>query len=356
MKNIAKCLLVVLLMFLAFNPSPALAQSSTPQPGNEIVGDQVIIGNTFRLESGETLQGSLLVIGGTASTAETSKVNGDLLLIGGTLTIAGEVNGDIVSIGGAVNLEDPAVINGDLSLLGANLQRSAGAIINGGVSEDTPNFLNNNQPGQITRWFPFTSNRTPLRKVLTTTFQSLAMGILAVLIGLLLPRNLKNIASTVVHEPLVSGGVGLLTALVMPIILVLLMITILLIPVSVLGFIALGLAFLLGFIVVGYEVGQRLAGLFKTSWHPSIAAGVGTLLLSLVTGVANFIPCIGWVLGFIAGIVGLGAVITSRVGSERYANKLLQAVLPVAPIPSAAVPTESPTTDSTGQPPVPPEG
>ena len=235
------------------------------------------------------------------------------------------------------------------------MQRSSLAVINGGVNQNTPDGFDFNFPGEGNNWIPFTSGRTLVTKVLSALFQSLAMGVLAVLIGLLLPHNLKNIASTITREPLVSGGVGILAIIVAPIVFMLLLITILLIPVSILGFIALGLALILGFIAVGFEIGQRLAELFKTKWHPSIAAGLGTLLLALVTSVANFIPCIGWLLGFIAGIIGLGAVITSRVGSEKYANQLIRAVIPATgEIPSPII-GQSTDDVSTAPPPEPPQ-
>ncbi len=356
MKKSLVILLVLILTLLVSVPSVVLAQGDNPPSGNTITGDQVVIGNTFRLESGDTLDGSMLIIGGTATTASDTKINGDLILIGGTLAIDGTVNGDIVSIGGAVNLSDSAIVNGNLSLLGANLQRSSGAIINGQIEEGSPNFPGEGTTDQFRRWLPFGNWRNPVRGILTTLFEALALGILAVLVGLLMPHNVKNIAANLVREPLVSGGIGLLAIIVAPIILLLVAITIILIPVSFLAFIASGLALVLGFIAVGYEVGQRLATLFKTTWHPSISAGIGTLLLSLVTGIAGLIPCVGWVLGFIAAIIGLGAVITSRVGSERYANKLLQAVLPVTPAASPSTPTEPPLTDISGEPPASPEG
>lgn len=319
---------IALLILVAFTPATALAQDPTPQPENHIVGDQVVIGNTFRLERNEKLDGNILVIGGTTFTAPYSTVNGDLVLIGGTLAAEGEVNGDIVAIGGAINLGDTAVINGDLSLLGASLQRSSLARINGSVNEESPNLGNFNPPERLKNLSPFSGQRTLISRIFTATLEALLLGVLAVVVGLLMPHNLKNIAATIVREPWVSGGIGVLTILVAPIVLVLLIITILLIPVSLLGFILLGLAMAIGYLALGYEVGQRMAALFKTTWHASIAAGIGTLLLALVTGLVNLIPCVGWIPGFIAVILGLGAVITSRVGSEKYANELLKAIIP----------------------------
>ena len=351
MKKLLNTLLVASFLFLLVAPAPVMAQDPTPPPSNLISGDQLVIGNTFALREDEVLDGNMLIIGGTASAAEGSTVNGDLVLVGGTLTINGMVNGEIVSIGGVVNLGDSAVINGDLSLLGGSVQRSGSAVINGGVNQNVPDDFVFDFPFDGGRWFPFEQERSALSRVLSALFRSLAMGVLAVLIGLLLPHNIKHIAANVTREPLVSGGVGILTIIVAPIVLILLIITILLIPITVLGFIALSLAILLGLIAVGYEIGQRLAELFKTTWHPSVSAGIGTLALTLVTGIANFIPCIGWVLGFVAGVIGLGAVITSRVGSEKYAKKLIQAVIPTAAEVPSPITGESVTDDRSTPPP-----
>ncbi len=339
MKKTLTFLLVTIVILLAVTPSAVLAQN--PEPGNTITGDQVIIGNTFRLESGETLDGNMLIIGGTASTAQDSMVNGDLVLVGGTLAVNGSVNGDIVSIGGVVNLEDAAVINGSMTMIGASLKRSPLAQITGSISEETPHFLDFDFLDENGLNLPLAPKRTPFTKVLNAAFQALVMAALAVVVGLLLPRNMKNVAAALVREPVVTGGVGLLTIVVAPVILVLLAITIILIPVSLLAAIALALAVLFGYIVVGYEIGNRFSTLFKDTWHPSIAAGIGTLLLALVTGLSGIIPCVGWVLGFVASIMGLGAVVTSRFGSTRYASSVVQAVIsPVEPVP----PQEPPAT------------
>jgi hypothetical protein len=354
MKNLIRYLLIATILLLALAPTPVLAQDPTPQPENLISGDQLVIGNTFSLRENESLDGNMLILGGIASTAYGSNVSGDIVLVGGTLSIDGNVNGDIVSIGGSVNLGDNAIVNGDLSILGGTLQRSNLAIINGGINQNAPGTFDFNFPGSKNNWWPFNTGRSLVTRVLNAVFQSLAIGILAVLIGLLLPHNIKNIASTIKREPLVSGGIGLLTIVVVPIVLLLLIITILLIPVSVLGFIALSLAVLLGFIAVGFEIGQRMAELVKTSWHPSISAGLGTLLLALVTSSANLIPCVGWILGFVASIIGLGAVITSRVGSEKYADRLIQAVSPATdeiPSPITGQPTEKKSDETHPEPP-----
>lgn len=322
-----------ILVVLLTTPITALAQTPTAQPGKTISGDQIVIANTYRLESGDELLGNLAVIGGTATLDEGSTMTGDVFLTGGTLTVSGTVNGDFIAIGGALNIEDTADINGNISLIGATIKKSPLAEINGEITEQSPKFFDFNLSDPKAINFPFTAKTSILTKMLQASLQALAMAALAVILGLLLPQQIKRVADTISKEPLVTGGVGLLSVVVAPILLVLLTITIILIPVTILGTLLVGLGVLFGWIAIGYEIGERLAVLFKTTWHPSIAAGIGVLLLGLVTGFATLIPCIGWLIGVIVAILGLGAVVISRFGSSKYANKVVQAVVPSVPVP-----------------------
>lgn len=322
---------LALLVILLATPAAVFAQTPTTQPEKTINGDQIVIANTYRLETGDELIGNLAVIGGTATLDVGSTMTGDVFLTGGTLTISGIVNGDFIAIGGAVNIEDSAVVNGNISLIGATIKRSPLAVVNGEITEQSPKFLDFDFSDPSGIQLPFTAEQSPLTKMLKASLQALAMAALAVVLGLLFPEQIKRVAATVVREPLVTGGVGLLTFVLVPIILVLLTITIILIPVTILSALLIGIAVLFGWIAIGYEIGQRLAGLFKSTWHPSIAAGIGVLLLGLVTGFADLIPCVGWVIGFVTGIFGLGAVVISRFGSSKYANRMVKAVLPSAP-------------------------
>lgn len=334
MNKINRILVVAaILVILLISPVTVLAQTPTPVPAKTISGDQVVIANTYRLESGDELMGNLAVIGGTATLDEGSTMTGDVILIGGTLTVNGTVNGDFIAIGGAVNIEDTADINGNISLIGATIKKSPLAEINGEITEQSPKFFDFNLSDPKAINFPFTAKTSLLTRMLQASLQALAMAALAVILGLLLPQQIKRVADTISKEPLVTGGVGLLSVVVAPILLVLLTITVILIPVTILGTLLVGLAVLFGWIAIGFEIGQRLAILFKTTWHPSISAGIGVLLLGLVTGFATLIPCIGWLIGVIVAILGLGAVVISRFGSSKYANKLAQAVVPSSPLP-----------------------
>jgi len=344
MKNIYRILTAAaILLLLLVSPAAALAQTPTAEPGKTISGDQIVLANTYRLESGDQLVGNLAVIGGTATLEEGSSMTGDVFLTGGTLTLSGTVNGDFLAIGGAINVEDTAIINGNISLIGATLKRSPLAEVNGEVTEQSPKFFDFNLDNPKGLDLPFTHQKSALEKMLQASLQALATAALAVVLGLLFPQQLKRVAETAGKEPLITAGVGLLTIVIAPIVLVLLTITVILIPITVLAALFLALSVLYGWIAVGQELGQRLAELFKVEWHPSIAAGIGTLILGIVTGFAAMIPCIGWIIGFLVALFGLGAVVISRFGSSKYADKMVKAVVPSASIPGAQGDTDKPS-------------
>jgi hypothetical protein len=164
----------------------------------------------------------------------------------------------------------------------------------------------------------------------------LGLAVLAVIVGLFLPQQTRRVSDTIVKEPLVTGGVGLLTMFCAPIALVLISIPLITIPITILAVIVLTLAVIYGWIAVGNEIGERIGRLFHAEWATPVASGIGVLLITLVTGSFNMLPCIGWIFGFIIVMLGLGAVISSRFGSAKYANKLAAAVMPSMAAPVAA--------------------
>jgi hypothetical protein len=139
---------------------------------------------------------------------------------------------------------------------------------------------------------------------------------------------------------LISGGLGLLTAVVAPLLLLLIAITIIGIPLSLIGAFLLALAWALGVIVLGTETGKRLADLLKQQWALPVAAGIGTLLLVIVINAIGIIDCIGWIPKVVVGVVGLGAVLLTRFGTRPYPPY----ALPAAPFTTPDRPGPSPVT------------
>ncbi len=311
MKTTGKIIsLFILLSLLPVPTGTAMAQG--------LSNGQVIFGSTFNLPSGETLNGDLVVIGGAATIEAGATVTGDVILVGGNLTIHGSVSGDVVLVGGAGTLGKEAVISRDLITVASAFAREDGSVVKGEVfiSSGLPFVMAG--PDRIPTPPRVEININPLVQVATLFFRAFALAALAVLLLMFVPQHAERIAQSVVAQPLATGGLGLMTMLIAPVILVFLAITIILIPVSLVGIFVLALAVLFGWIALGLEVGQRFTRMINQEWALPLSAGVGTFLLTLVTGVIGFVPCIGWLATFLVTLLALGGTLLTLFGSRMY--------------------------------------
>lgn len=351
MKIWIKPLIFLCLVTMLFIPTTVYAQS-----GDGGDTGKLVLGGTYTLNSGESLQGDLGIMGGTANLQEESTVNGNVFIAGGTLTVDGTVNGSITSFGGTLNLGDGAIVNGDVVTAGTTLHRSENAHIRGSIVQGLGNLpLNLGNPGVLNQ--PNVRvNFKPFSDALWFLFRTLALAALAILVTMFLPRQTGRIANAVVRKPIESIGLGLLTLVVAPLMLIILLITIILSPVSILGLLALGLSVLFGWIALGLEVGIRLEKMFHTTLPIAVSAGLGTFVLSLVGNGIAYIPCVGWLVPTMIGLFGLGGVLLTRFGTHVFPQDSPDFILPdlTAPAaPNAPQPRES--TPDEILPPTPPE-
>ena len=298
-------------------------------------GDKLVIGGTYSLASGETLDGSLMILGGTARLDEGSTVEKDVSVIGGTISVNGLVKGDVSAVGGMVSIGKTGVVKGDVNTLAGQLDREDGAQIAGNVNTGPAGPFSLVVPGTIQipglqNLPPITLPRDTNAPVVNVHFnpfwdglwwliRSFLWAALAVLFALFLPQRTERVAESVMKNPLVAGGMGCLTILIVPLILLVLLITICGIPFALIGAFGLWLAWVFGIIVVGFEIGKRLAVLMKADWALPVSAGIGTFVLTLVVnGVGAWVPCVGWMAPVVVGLVGLGSVLLTRFGSRVY--------------------------------------
>src|SRR4030042_5318462 len=274
--------LFVTVLLLGVFPGTALAAT---QP-------EVVIGNSYTLESGETLYDDLFILGGSVNLMSGSTINGSVILIGGTIQAAGTVTGDVTVLGGTLNLAATFVLNGNLTSAGTVVNRDPAAQITGQVNTNSPSIV---LPWG-TRIPTLNNNIDPFFTVVGFFLGLFLWALAAMLVAMFLPTHLMRTSRATLSQPLISGGLGLLTVIILPIVLVLLVITICLIPVALLGAFLLVLAWAFGLIALGLEVGKRISTMFKQEWHPAIAAGLGTLvLMTILNGLPTNVPCNGWI-------------------------------------------------------------
>jgi len=157
------------------------------------------------------------------------------------------------------------------------------------------------------------------------------LAALAMLVVVFLKPQMENVSQAIVSQPVMSGGVGLLTVFGGPISIVvvalIMIITLILIPVAAIvvfaGAMAIALAWLFGIIALGNEVGERFTQSINQSWAPAFTAGFGTFLLMLVGGAIGQIPCVGWLFVVLVGLVGIGAAVLTRFGTRPVQGVML---------------------------------
>lgn len=326
---------VMLLLALAALPtSQVFAQS----PG----GDIILFGQNYTLESGETLDGSLAVVGGNAAIEEGASVNGDVVLVGGNLTIAGDIDGDValvggnltvsgnidgdvVIVGGQLLLTETAVVDGDVAAIGGNVEKEPGAEITGNVTNNAPPMINvpdvpkvpnvpdvPNVPGTP----EVRVNVNPFWEIASVLGRAIAVAAIGMLLTLFLQPQLERVSDAVTRQPFVAGGYGLLAVIVIPMAIVFMVITIILIPIALITALILPLAWLFGMVALGQEVGDRFTKAINQTWAPVLSTGFGTLMLVLIVGFIDLIPCVGWLASFLVTLVAMGGVAMTWFGAR----------------------------------------
>ncbi len=338
---------IFLLLALLFLPtSNVYAQSPS--------GDVIRIGENFTLESGETINGSLIVIGGNADIEEGASISRDVILIGGNLTIDGGTEGtvfvvggnltisgttgkEVVAIGGQVLLTKTAVVNGDVVTVGGQVTKEDGAEVVGNIVNNTPLVDAPDVPGAPN--VPNTPNTpnfdisfNPFWEMANVIGRALAVAAIGMLLTLFLQPQLERVADTITRQPVLAGGFGLLTFVVTPLAMIVMIVTLLLIPIAAIVALLIPLAWLFGIVAIGQEVGDRFTKAINQTWAPVLATGFGTFLLLLVGGFIGLIPCIGWILPMLIGLIAVGSVAMTWFGTRNAPG----AITPPVQVPPAA--------------------
>ncbi len=335
MKKTLKILSLLLVLSFLLPTQVVAARGLDDGPG------PVIFGGSYTVKSGDTVDGDVVVFGGVVLIEEGATVNGSVVVFGGTLTVNGVVNGDVVLVGGAGALGGKSVIDGSLSLVGATLARADGAQVSGEVTYKDPGDMRDdptlpdlpgvpNIPG-FEKVSPF-DNMNPLWVGLSIFGRALAMALLALLVGLFLEDPTRRVGESIAAQPAIAGGLGFLTIILAPAILLILAITLILAPVALLAVLVLLVALLYGWIALGFEVGLRFTKMIHQEWALPLTAAFGTWLLTIISASINLMPCVGWLAPFILTTLAIGGVVMSRFG-QRVALPPAPASVPAAPMP-----------------------
>ena len=326
-KLVQSIVLFTLLLVLSSTPSPVLAQTPPPPEAQTFQGDQFIMGDNYELRENQTLNGNLVVLGGNVNLEAGSVLKGDIILLGGNVSASGEITGSLVALGATITLNETTIVRGDVLHAGGNISGLEDAKIYGEIKQAQPRtILFDSDTWKLPSDLytdPSRVARSMVRDIFSNLLQVFGVAILAVIVLLIFPKPVEKAANSIVNQPLLSGATGLLTFLVIPVVVILfllLMITIILIPVGLAAYLVISIAIIFGWIAVGFDLGRRIATLFRTEWAPAVSAGLGTLTLGLMVWLLGYVLCLGGVIGIVAACLGLGGVILSRFGTHEYAK------------------------------------
>jgi hypothetical protein len=304
----------------SFTSNPILVIDFQNEKNNE---GKLVFGGSYILRSGEVLEGDLVIMGGEAYLQEDSLVDGAVVIFGGVLQADGEIKGELVSFGGQIDLGETAIVESDVVSFGGNLNYTESTEFGGELISEFPGPIDFNfsEDFNISSISPsrFWQSFNPVIEIMWLFLRSFIWAAVAVLVMLFLDKQVERISATVSAQPVISGGLGLLTVVVAPVLLLGLIVTIIGIPLSMVLVFILGLAWALGIVSVGYLVGIRIARMLNQTWVKPVNAGAGVFTLTFViNGIGLFVPCVGWFIPALVGMVGLGAVGLTRFGTQSY--------------------------------------
>lgn len=257
----------------------------------------------------QNIPGDLLILGGEVSLSKDASVFGNVHLLLGKLVIDGRIEEDVSFLNGELRLGPSAVIRGDLNLGGGLFQRSPTSVIEGkinaGAGIPLPSAPEREAFYKWSFWF-------------RAIFNGVLSGLIAAVLARYFPSVIGHITEAMTRHSLASGAMGVLTGIVGISLLVTMVYTILLIPVSILILCLLAISVFLGWVGLGVELGRLLARALKRSWKPSMMTFLGMLIFMLGLQLFTSIPILGGLLGLALASIGLGAVSLTRFGLRRF--------------------------------------
>lgn len=320
--------LVVLPTSSVFAQSPGgdilrFGEDYTLPEGETLNGSIAMFGGNIQIEKDATVNGDVVLFGGNLMDDEGVVINGDIAMFGGNITISGEVDGDIVIFGGQVSLASTAVVDGDIATIGGQVSQEPGAQITGNVTNNAPPSIDAPEvtvppvKPDVTNPEVSVNIRNPFWDFVGAIGQAVVVAGIGMLLTLFLQPQLERVGDAIVRQPVVAGGYGLLVVIVVPVAAVIMAITLILIPVSLLVvLLVMPAAWVFGMVALGQEVGNRFTKAINQSWAPVLSTGFGTFLLMLIVGLIDLIPCVGWLPSFLVMLVGFGGVAMTWFGTR----------------------------------------
>lgn len=219
-------------------------------------------------------------------------VEGDLNVVLGNVTVAGTIDGDVNVVGGSVYERPGAEISGHVNTVGGEV-----------VSDIVP-------------WVPAPAeSRMPFEPD-GRVFWRFAWDVVVLLIFLIFPVRTRMALDRLERHPGLSVAAGTLGFVGVIPLAVLLFVSVMLIPLIPLEFVAIVAGVSIGTAALSLLVGRRLYELLNPSQTPTPLAAL-LIGLALLTA-AEMVPIVGALVTVLVALIGLGASILTLVREDGF--------------------------------------
>jgi len=312
-------------------------------------GDVLSIGNKITING--VINGDIIAIGANINIG--GEITGSVRVGGDSVTITGDIGGDLITAVDDIVVNDSAIIGRDLVFAGRIIDIDApineeitgwgsrvtiGDIVGGDVeigverltiastadiegdliyySDEQATIEAGAKIGGTTTHEPskykvsdyWIFRNFQIWGAFIAFFMTLIVGIAVILIA---PRRAKAVAAAIKAKPLLSLGWGTLLLIATPIAIVILCVTIIGIPLGIIGAIVYGLAIFLSQVAFGLFIGYWIIGYTRNVDSRGmlvLAFLLGFVLLTLV----KLIPFVGPFIWLVTSIFGIGAMVMSH--------------------------------------------
>lgn len=317
-------------------------------------GDVYAVGGTVTVQG--TINGDLLAVGGNITV--TGNITGNIRVIGGNITVTGNIGRNFSSLGGSVSLTDSAKVGGSITSAGgmfalygpiakdiriAGGQVALGDIVGGNVfiAAGKMSVASSSRiAGNVTYWSnqkldvatgatiagKVSQNMLPKKSISsriqpTRIIPALATfaifgkvtGFLASFtVGLLLiiffPLYAQKITTITTKGFWANVGIGFLSVIIAPIIIVLFLVTLIGIPLAIITGILFGFFAYAAGIIAAMVIGKWAIKYVSKKDHLIWSLFVGLIIFKVL----EIIPLLGWIFSAVFIMAGLGAILMER--------------------------------------------
>ncbi|MFC1902977.1 hypothetical protein ACFLX4_02800 [Chloroflexota bacterium] len=379
-KHISKGLVVfpIVMLVMVFAVVPASAaelrgEDTVIVASGDVIDDDLYVASDRTIING-TINGDVLAVGDTITV--NGKINGSIMAVGSTINIDGEVThavrvaggnvnisgnvgGDLVVAGGQVDIASTAIIGRDLVFGAGKIQINAPIdgdvkggggevtiknVVAGNIDIGAKNLVINSTANIRGNLIYVSENEAEIKsgaKIGGTTTQKVpevkepvvpTLGIWGKVIAFLMtllagtviiliaPQRATAVATSIRRKPWLSLGWGAIILFATPIAAIVTFITVIGVPVGLIGLTLYGMAIYLSQIAVGLFIGYWIISYFSNVESRGILVGALALGLAVLT-LLKLIPYVGFPLWLATALFGIGAMTLSQ--------KTLNAVAPV---------------------------